>query len=156
MRTPKPQIVSSGQTKRRLRKGDVGLVGHIYFMQLIEKDQNTDASSPFDQVNVLLKEYQGVFGDLLKGLALARGMEHIIELEPNIAPIIITPYTIHIIKRQKYKRLLRNCWRWATSFLARVLLLRQWFCQERRMGHFLCVLITGLNKLTIKKKFPSL
>jgi hypothetical protein len=106
-------------------------------------------------IQTLIKKYNKVFQDLPMNFPPKRNIKHIIEVNPYSKLVNIGPYRYPHHHKTKIERLIQDLLKCGvirtsrSSYVARVVLVR------KKDGSFrLCINYRGLNKITIKNKFP--
>ena len=115
--------------------------------------EGVDCNLP--EIQELIQKHHKVFQELPMELPLNRKTEHLIELEPRAKPVNIIPYRYPHHHKTKIERLAQDLLKCGvisnnrSPYVAPVVLVR------KKDGSFrLCIDYRGLNKVTIKKKFP--
>ena len=67
-------------------------------------------SHPVD-IYEILERHAKVFGKILHGVPLDRGIEHVIELEQGAKPVMIIPYHHPKKHKDEIEKALRSYWR---------------------------------------------
>ena len=150
--TPQMQLVTSHQMERLIRKG-----AHAYIIQCQNMQFLTcegDDHKP-QEIQELIQKHHKVFQELPMELPPNRKTEHLIELDPRAKPVNIIPYRYTHYHKTKIERLTQDLLKCGvisksiSPYAALVMLVR------KKDGSFrLCIDYRGLNKKTIKNKFP--
>jgi hypothetical protein len=150
--SPPTQIISSQQMDKLIQKGAPAYMAHCHQMQLLTTEI---VKSRHPEIQTLIQKYDKVFHDLPMKLPPNRNIEHIIEFKLDSAPINIRPYRYPHHHKTKIERLIQDllkCGVITTSrspYAAPVVLVR-----KKDRSFILCINYRGLDKITIKNKFP--
>ena len=150
-RDSKASLISAMKLLRGIRQGcDTFLV----FADKL-KEGNEDETLPH-YVTKLLEEFSDVFPDDLPGMPSPRHLDHAIELEPGTRPYCRAPYRFNVDELKELKLQLDDLLKkgfikpsvspWGAPVLF----------QKKKDGTYrLCIDYRGLNRHTIKNKYPS-
>ena len=118
--------------------------------QDIEQDESQE-----EEIQELLQKYEKVFQNIPMQLPPERSIEHIIEVKPGSNLVKVKPYRYPHHQKTEIERLVQdllNCGvitKSRSPYATLVVLVR------KKDGSFrLCIDYRGLNKITVKNKFP--
>jgi len=117
--------------------------------------QEPEQNSKNLEIQDLIQKHKKVFQDLPMELPPQRRIEHIIEVKPGSSPVKVRPYRYPHHHKTEIERLVQDLLKCGvitksrSPYAAPVVLVR------KKDGSFrLCIDYRGLNKITIKNKFP--
>jgi hypothetical protein len=145
-------VLSHLQMKRPIKKSNEVFMVYLNGVQMNEvKGSNVDKMD----VKVFLDEFKDVFSDDLKDLAPKREVDHAIDLVADAAPIARAPYRHSLAQQSELENQLNDLLskgniRPSKSLWGAPIL----FVKKKDGSLRLCVDYRGLNKLTIKNKYP--
>ena len=148
---PPTQVVSAQQMKKLIRKGAPAFLAQCQQLELL----SMEGVSQSMEISSLIQKYKTVFRDLPMELPPKRKIEHIIETKPDSTPVNVKPYRYPHHHKTEIERLIQDLLEHGiitksrSPYAAPVVLVR------KKDGSFrLCIDYRGLNKITIKHKFP--
>ena len=107
------------------------------------------------EIQELIQKHHKVFQELPMELPPNRKMEHLIELEPRAKPLNITPYRYPHHYKTEIERLTQVLLKRGVISKSRSPYATPVVLVRKKDGSFrLCIDYRGLNKVTIKNKFP--
>ena len=150
--TPENQIISSPQMTKIIQKGVPAYIVQCHQLEILSTKMINEGSP---EVQGLIQKHEKVFQDLPMKMPPNREIEHTIEVKAGLDPVNIKPYRYphhHKTEIEKIIQDLLKCGVISKSkspYAAPVILVR------KKDGSFrLCIDYRGLNKITIKNKFP--
>jgi hypothetical protein len=135
-----------------IQKGETAYMIQFHQMEIQDSEQY---DSRVEEVQEILQKHKKVFQYLPMELPLERRIEHIIEVNPGSSPIKVRPYRYPHHHKTEIERLVQdllNCGvitKNISPYATPVVLV-----QKKDKYFRLCIDYQGLNKITIKNKFP--
>jgi hypothetical protein len=138
--------------EKLIRKGAPAYVAHCHQMQLLTTEI---VKSQHPEIQSLIQKYDKVFQDLPMKLPPNRNIEHIIKVKPDSAPVNIRPYRYPHHHKTEIERLIQDLLKCGVITTTRSPYAIPVVLVQKKDGSFrLCIDYRGLNKITIKNKFP--
>eukprot|EP00253_Pinus_taeda_P002639 PITA_02639 len=150
---PPTQVISAQQMKKLIRKGAPTFVAQCQYLELL----STEGTHQTSEISSLTQRNEKVFQDLPMKLPPERKIKHIIEVKIDSTPVNVKPYCYPHHHKTKIERLIQDLLKHGiitksrSPYAAPVALVR-----KKDESFRLCIDYKGLNKITIKHKFPIL
>lgn len=151
---PKIPVLSHLQMKRSIRKCQEIFLVHVMELQK-EIKVNKEEDMALDEGKLFLDEFNDIFPDEITKLPPVREVDHAIDLVANAAPVSRAPYRMSLAQNEELESQLTDLLNkgyirpskspWGAPIL---------FVKKKDGSLRLCVDYRGLNKLTIKNKYP--
>eukprot|EP00253_Pinus_taeda_P006192 PITA_06192 len=149
---PENQIVSSSQMMKMIRKGAPAYVIQCHQLEMLSANMTSEESP---EIQDLIRKHEKVFQGLPLKMLPNREIEHKIEVKAGSDQVNIKPYRYPHHQKTEIERLIQDLLKCGiiskskSPYAAPMVLVR------KKDGSFrLCFDYRGLNKITIRKKFP--
>eukprot|EP00253_Pinus_taeda_P030836 PITA_30836 len=148
---PPTQVISTQQMKKLICKGAPAFVAQCQHLELL----STEGTHQTSEIPSLIQRYEKVFQDLPMKLPPERQIEHIIKVKTDSTPVNVKPYHYPHHHKTEIECLIQDLLKHGiitesrSPYTAPVVLVK-----KKDKSFQLCIDYKGLNKITIKHKFP--
>jgi hypothetical protein len=144
------KVISSNSMTKLLKKGHHGVIA-----QLCSLDVQTSISSAPMDLQMVINNHSKVFGEIPKGLPLARDHDHAIHLQPGSVPPNIRPYMYPYAQKSEIEHMIQEMLEVGIIQPSQSYFSSPVVMVTKKDGSWcMCPDYRQLNKMTIKDKFP--